>query len=198
MTTPNPAARSCSSPFLRGVPLAYIHPPGRRSSSTPGSGAAAAGRAFPLRCHRRVPAPQQLLVHPFSAWKTPGAAASGCVGGEGGTGPGAPRSLQQAAACPHWGWGPAAPPRPASPGAPLSLSIPPRRYSPSTLSLPQLPMPRRGDGGGVCVGGGDRAGPHPAAPPSLSRAPGQPEGLLLAALTPPPPPPPPAPAARMP
>lgn len=38
LTTPNPAARSCSSPFLRGVPLAYIHPPGRRSSSTPGSG----------------------------------------------------------------------------------------------------------------------------------------------------------------
>lgn len=190
-------SKSCGSELFLSIPArspARLHPSTRAQILLHAR----------LRCHRRVPAPQQLLVHPFSAWKTPGAAASGCVCGGGGTGPGAPRSLQQAAACPQWGWGPAAPPRPASPGAPLSASPPPGvthpPHSPSRSSLCCR---------GVmvvvwCVWGGvDRAGPHPAAPPSLSRAPGQPEGLLLAALTPPPPPPPvpapaPAPAARMP
>lgn len=192
LTTPNPAARSCSSPFLRGVPLAYIHPPGRRSSSTPGSGVTGESQprsssSFTLSLPGKPPERLPRGV---------------CV--EGGHRAGSSPLLAAGSGLPTMGLGARSTSPPCFPRSP-SLSIPP----PGVTHPPHSPSRSSLCCRGVMVvvwcvwGGGDRAGPHPAAPPSLSRAPGQPEGLLLAALTPPPPPPPvpapaPAPAARMP
>lgn len=143
LTTPNPAARSCSSPFLRGVPLAYIHPPGRRSSSTPGSGVT--GESQPR---------SSSSFTLFLPGKPPERLPRGvCV--EGGHRAGSSPLLAAGSGLPTMGLGARSTSPPCFPRSP-SLSIPPpRRYSPSTLSLPQLPMLQRGDGGGVvCVWGG--------------------------------------------
>ncbi|XP_040406209.1 translation initiation factor IF-2-like [Cygnus olor] len=166
---------------------------------------------FPIKTSQELPQrlrSPQLLIYPISRWKPPELLRQRATPAGVGTRPGPERLRAEAvrrelpspssrqrpanngaalgAGGSEQGAGSTSPP--ASPGAPGSAFPSPPSFtlcSPHGFTHPphsparsaQRAVPREWGGGG------DRAGPRPAAPPSLSRAPGQPPGPPLAALT---------------